>query len=189
MYLYICIYLPLGSALMYYTCLVSPLNGIELIKQDGIKKLFDMIIYSMYLISIRKKELQIKFNEILDIFEISKKLLYYSLKSIVLVSSYEICWNNISALCPMFCETMCKILQFNKQFPLIVENCMVVIMKCCGSRELQQGVCTYICIYIYIYVYTYICACKYLYIHIYMHIYIHCIYICIYIHMYTCVKV
>lgn len=98
----------------------------------------------MYLISIRKKEEKIKLNETLDISDISKKLLYYSLKSIVLVSSYEICWNNIIVLCPMFCEVVCQILQFKKQFPLIVENCMVVIGRCCGSRELQQGMHRYV---------------------------------------------
>ena len=67
------------------------------------------------------------------------QLLMYIMKSFTAITSFDTGHNEIMQLCPSFADLLYKILSYQKQCPIAIENCLEVISRCAVSSVLQQA--------------------------------------------------
>ena len=63
----------------------------------------------------------------------------YIMKSLTAITSFDTGHNEIIVLCPSFADLLYKILSYQKQCPIAIENCLEIISRCAVSSILQQA--------------------------------------------------
>jgi DnaJ family protein C protein 13 len=117
-----------GTMLMHNTCCVSPLNGKEFVKCNGVAKLYEIFGYALqYFISSNTPS------------DIYSKLLIYSMKAFMSVSQFDVGQEAIAKLCPKFAEDVYTLLYYYQKVPLAIENALELISRCASLPALQDA--------------------------------------------------
>lgn len=116
-----------ATMLMYYTTHVSPLNAKEFVKIGAVPHLIRVIGYGVTIMN----------HADTAVAELSAKLLLYGFKCLTAVANIEAGRDAIFELCPKFADDTYSMLSLATAAPLVVENCLEVISRCCSHKELQ----------------------------------------------------
>lgn len=126
-----------GTTLVYYTCSVSPLNVKEFVKVGGTRKLFDIVLLATRTLTAAPPSITSP-GMTNAASKVAHELLLYALKAFTSIAAFDVGRSCILALCPLFAETMCTLLLYDKVIPLAVESCIETISRCCELAELQK---------------------------------------------------
>eukprot|EP01038_Epipyxis_sp_PR26KG_P006403 gene6403-8814_t len=111
--------------LIYYTCTVSPLNANEFVKCGAVVQLYHVMSYA------------IQAHHIAETQTLGADLLNYSMKTFTSISNIDDGRDVIITLCPKFSEDIYSMLSLYKSLPIVVENAIEVISRCCSTTQLQ----------------------------------------------------
>ena len=126
-----------GTTLVYYTCSVSPLNVKEFVKVGGTRKLFDIVLLATRTLTAAPPSTSSP-GMTNAASKVAHELLLYALKAFTSIAAFDVGRSCILALCPLFADTMCTLLLYDKVIPLAVESCIETISRCCEMAELQK---------------------------------------------------
>ena len=124
-----------GTTLVFYTCSVSPLNVREFVKVGGTKKLFDIVLLATRTLTAASQTVP---SVTSTAAKVAHELLLYALKAFTSIAAFDVGRSCILALCPLFAETMCTLLLYDKIIPVAVESCIETISRCCEMADLQK---------------------------------------------------
>lgn len=136
-----------GTRLIFYTCSVSPLNASEFIKAKGVKTLYNLILYGLYLFNYDSSHGNQHPSANTDSDgkpktsghkTLGSDLLVYSFKAITAICLIDTGLTAIQEICPQFAQTVYLVLALDKLIPIAVENAIEVVSRCCASEVLQK---------------------------------------------------
>ena len=125
-----------GTTLIFYTCSVSPLNVREFVKVGGTKNLFDIVLLATRTLTAASQSAP---SVTTAASKVAHELLLYALKAFTSIAAFDVGRSCILALCPLFAETMCTLLLYDKVIPVPVESCIEIISRCCELADLQKA--------------------------------------------------
>jgi DnaJ domain len=125
-----------GTTLIFYTCSVSPLNVREFVKVGGTKKLFDIVLLASRTLTAASQSAP---SVTTAASKVAHELLLYALKAFTSIAAFDVGRSCILTLCPLFAETMCTLLLYDKVIPVPVESCIETISRCCELADLQKA--------------------------------------------------